>query len=547
MLNFVRKYLLEIVVFGLITATLLICVAPSATWMNTDSDGIHDVYAAKNLYLSHKTSMPLYLLVGNLFTRIPFGTDFWNLALFSVFATVGACIFIYLSIKEHLKDNPNSRYFALIGVLIYGGSALVISQSIIVETYSLVTMLGVGAYYFYLRKWWKRCALMLGLGLSVHLLAGIPLIVLFIASKELRRIKPIAIVLACLLLYLYIPLSPILSEQPDMWGNRTLGDMLRDLGGTYNSLFGSLAIYDLPKRLLDTLGLLVVSLALALAPIVWYFRKNKIVHNPLFWLFISPILMFIIGLPPQTYVYLMPTIAMGAIIAGIMLPRLHFRWSLAVLAVAVLLTIYNGIYFDIGRTLDSELSATKYYDEELEKVPDGQILMPYYGWEWAAIYPYNKENDREIIPVCMDILTSDTYLNMIEEQGIEFEWYSNEQDRLVRQSKIALSIVELNDNVWTTKTTIPETYGVEVVLAEGNEELLYREPTEPPGQIHWKPSNPYDIITGAIEVSEWKFITMSNWNVGFFMVFGCIGLIFNWVIFIMPSKKKVKRETVTKG
>jgi hypothetical protein len=53
----------------------------------------------------------------------------------------------------------------------FGLSALVVSQSIVVNTYATITMLAAGAYYFYLTKHWKLLALMLGMGLAIHLLA----------------------------------------------------------------------------------------------------------------------------------------------------------------------------------------------------------------------------------------------------------------------------------------------------------------------------------------------------------------------------------------
>ncbi len=546
MLQKIKKNWIELVVFGAIFAVLIICASPSPTWINTDSDGIHDLYAAENLFLAHKTSMPLYLLVGHLFVQLPFGTEFWRLALFSVLATMGTCAFIYLIIRHHLKDNPKVRIYAILGVLIFGGSALVISQSTIVETYALVTMLMTGAYYFCVKERWNMCSLMLGLGLATHLLAGIAILVMFIFKEELRYWQCYLIVLGCLLFYFYLSLSAMIHpEQPDMWGNMTSGDMFRDISGTFNFLFGSLAIYDFPKRLLDASGLLLVSLGLAGVAIIHYFKKaKKLLRNMLFWLFILPIVMYLIGLPPQTYVYCMPSIAIGAVIACIALAKMSKKLLWATLGVAVVLLGFNANYFDIGRTLDSELSATKYYTEELGKVPDGQILMPYYGWEWAAIYPYNKDNDRDIVPVCMDVLTSPVYQEQLKAHGIRFDDNLN-KSRIVRLNHIAMSIAELNDNVWTTRPTTPRTYGSEIFLVEDSS-VLQKMPTEPPATWHWKPSNPYDIITGAIEVQEWNFITLSNRNMLFFIVVIGFSLFTYWMMLqAWEKKKKGKSDAVT--
>jgi hypothetical protein len=189
--------------------------------------------------------------------------------------------------------------------------------------------------------------------------------------------------------------------------------------------------------------------------------------------------------------------------------------------------------------LDKNLSATEYYNVELVKVPDNQILMPYNGWEWAAIYRYNKENDRNIIPVCIDTLASPIYQSMLTEQGIEFR-DNLDNDRLIRQNYIALSIVELNDNVWTTKTTNARTYGCEVVLAKENIDVIDKVPNEPVGSWHWKPTNPYDIITGACEIETWGFVTMSNHNI--LLISSVIGVLY---LVYMLAEKRMSRKKVS--
>jgi len=547
-----KRYWLEVLVFGIVAAGLILCTAPAPTWINTDSDGIHDLYAATNGYLSHKTSMPLYLIVGNLFTHIPIGDPFWRLAMFSALATIGACVFIYLSIRHHLKESTDVRLHkhidkwirvhSLLGVLLYGGSMLVISQSTIVETYALVSMLGMAAYYFYIKGMWKTTALMLGLGLSVHLLAGIPVLVMYVANKNLRKWKPIAITLSCLLLYAYIPLSSMIHpEQPNMWANKSLSAMFDEIWRTYNMLFGSLAIYDLPKRLLDTGAILLASLGLAVIPILWYLRKTG-KKSVLLWLFVLPIIMFIIGLPPQTHVYAIPSIAIGAVMASVGLSKVKPIWLYSTGFIAIALFTINAWYMDIGRTLDPNLSANQYYTVELAKVPDGQILMPQYGWEWAAIYPYNKEFGRNIVPVSMDTLVAENYQSWLTDHGIKFNPNEDIEDRQKRADAISLSIVNLNENVWTTKTTDAKTYGCEVLKATGNEYLFDHTPAVAPGQIHWRPSNPYLFVTGQLEIKEWGNITLSNWNVMFFGGLASLGLILNWLLFIMPAKRKEREH-----
>ncbi len=530
----IRKYWCEIVVFSAILFILLMDLAPNLTWINTCSDGVHYIFASKNLYLSHKTSAPLFLLLGKLFLWLPFGSEFWRMGLISVFSTFIASILVYLSIKVMV----GRRGLALLGALMYGSSAIVISQSTIVETYPLVTMLGISAYYYALKKKWASSSLMMALGLAVHHLIGLIILPLLMFNKELRRPRRLLILASGLLFYLYIPISVYVFHSPDIWGNTTVSTFFGDNFSTMMMLVGGLSTWDLPKRLLDTIGVVGVSLGLGVILVGWYFiKEKKLLKNQLFWLFILGILYYFTNLAPQTYVYIMPSIAFGAIITAIQLSKINHYWLYATALVAIGLSVFNANYFDIGRTLDRELSANKFYNKELSKIPDGQILLAQYGWEWVIVYPYNKNEHRNIIPVDIGTLLSPVYQKQLKEQGILLT--DNYDDNMaVRQSYIANSIVNLNDNVWTTKVTDARTYGAEVVRAREYPGLVNMIPTEPPAQLHWKPSNPYDIISGSIEVEEWRFITVSNKNIRFYFLVVVYSIIPYFLLLKYLDKRK---------
>jgi hypothetical protein len=544
-MSLLKRYWLELLVFGGIAAVLFICQAPNFTWINTDSDGMHYVYAASNLMPAHKGSAPLYLLLGHLFLYLPFGTEFWRMALISVLSGIAGSVIIYLIIRNKLSENKYSRYYALIGSLVYGGSALAISQNTIVESYPLVTAVCLAIYYFCLRQKWLTASILIGVAGAIHPTSILITIPLLIAYRPLRNWKRLAIMASFILFYLYIPLT---NRPPYMWNTpNSEGGALGFIGDTISTalmLSGALAVSDMPKRILDTLGLLIVNFAfIGVIPLIFGFGK-KWWGTILFWMAATPAIYYMIDLAPQTYVYLQPTIAFGAVAVGIGLSKLNRKWLYTTGVALILLLSFNANYFDIGRTLDPQLSATKYYKEELPKVADGQILMPQYGWEWAAIYLYNANEKRHIIPVCVDTLVSPDYQKMLMEWGVQFENVQND-DRLTRQNEIALSIVRYNDVVWTTKTTDAMTYGCEVVnlLTIKSPEVagyVAKYATEPPGQLHWKPTNPYDIITGAVEVNEWKFITLSSHNAFYLISLAIYG--YGLVFFIFKLVKYIKRR-----
>jgi hypothetical protein len=466
----------------------------------------------------------------------------------------------------------------LLGTLVYGGSALVISQSIIIETYALVTMFGVMAYYFSLRKNWFAVALCLGAGGAVHHLIGITIAVLFIAHKEFRKWKYLGTMAAFLIFYIYVPLTnrpPYMWEQPAANIGQWFKNFFVDNMGTAIMLIGGLSIWDVPKRILDMLGQIGVSFTLGLIPLVAALWNRKLWKEPLFWLVILPIGYYCTNLAPQTSVYLMPSIAFGAILVGVGLKKLQGLWgssklvlwkayAIAVLPVLVLVSSvgmmgYNANYFDIGRTLDKNLSATQFYEQELSKIPDGQILLTQQGWEWTMVFLYNKEEGRNIIPACTGMLPSVVYRDMLQAQGVNVVDYPDE-NMSTRPTLIGESIFRLNDNVWSTISTDPATYGATVIPVKQNgsfvaevsynkgyyyegKALLMMSPksiTDGTMDMQWqfKPSNPYDIMTGSIEVKQWIWIVFSNYSVLTMTMMALVGAVPCWIFYMKFMKKK---------
>lgn len=529
-----KKHWPELLVFGLVLIVLVVCMTPDFTWINTDSDGIHYIYSAKYMYPSHKTSAPLYLLLGNLFLRLPFGTEAWRMALISVMASFLTTIFVYLAIRELTStvSTVRSRIYALIGSLAFGSSALVISQSTIIETYTWVTMASIGAYYFSLKGKWKLTALILGLGFAVHFLtalAAIPILIKY--RREMWKTLPITI--AFFAFYAYIPLT---NREPYMWfpSDNLAGNWVSDNLNTGLMLIGGISIWDLPKRILDATGVLTLSL-IPVIPLSVYGAIKK--RNLLTVLFLLPILLYITNLAPQTYVYLLPAIAWGCIIAGDSLQYIDKKIVVyGTASIAVLALLINCWMLDIGRTLDPELSARRFYDEELPKLGDNDILIARNGWEWAAVFLYNREENTSIRPICVGTLSSSNYQQDLENKGVELVNYSGGLT-FQRDTRIVNSVIEKNENVWITEGTDISTYGAEIVPATS----LLPIPEDPYTDgyyINWSIDNPYDIITGSIEVEKWNYIIFTNMSALLMVMLGTITGVPMWIAWQILVKKK---------
>jgi hypothetical protein len=521
--------------------------------MMVDSDGPEYVMAAKFFYPAHHTVSPLYLLIGHGFLQIPFGADYWKMSLMSWAFTIGSMIFLYLIIQHLLADNKRKRLFGCLAVLIFSGAALVIAQAIIVETYAVVTMFSIAAYYFVIKKKWAWASAMLGMGLVTHHLILLTWLVLFVAHKELKNWKRWGLTFSFLIFYIYMPLSIMFTDQPDMWGNTGFADFFTNNIGVFMMLVGQKSIYDLPMSILDTIGILGISLGLALIPVTWYFvKQKKLLHCELFWLFMLPIIYFGTDLAVQIAKYMEASIAWGAIIAVLVLSKWNMKWTYATMVVAIGLLSFNSQYFAIGRNLDPNLAAQQFYDNEIPKMKDGDIFVTMAAWEWIEIFLYNKEEGRNIIPVCVGILASERYQDKLREKGVKVDSLMTEVQPMTGESNanslnqkqvaVAMSILENNDNVWVSRVTDPRVYGAEIVPAKGNEELISQwvgEANVVP-KWQWQPMNPWDFVSGAQEQTRWKFILQSTYSCLFFAEWATFGVFFYWCILRMLKSRKKK-------
>jgi hypothetical protein len=563
MTNLVKKYWLEILVFGVVFAILVIDLNPDFTFMNKAADSIGYIYSARFLYPAYHTSAPLYLLLGHVFLMIPIGTDAWRYALLSVFATMGTCVFVYLILRNLLKN----KYWAILGVFLYGTSALVLSQSIIVETYPLVCLFATGAYYFAMKKKWYWVAVCLGAGCAIHLLGFIIAAVFFFGYKEYRKNwRALLLTVAFGLFYLYIPLRD--KAAPQMWLPKNTNAVWAVISDTYSvikMLVGTISIWDIPKRIMDAIGLLGVSVGVVLViPIMYYLTRNKAWKTPIFWLIVLPVALFISELDMNTFDYTMVAIPFLIIIGLVGLAMILDKHRLdlsdfpvyypigkllviCVVLSAVIFAGYNLNYFDIGRTLDKNMSAAKLMEVEYPKLPSNAIFMPTWGWEWEGIYLYNKENHENIIPVSEDMLNSAPYRDSLEAEGIKIQ-VSNNSNLSVAAKEMAQSIIALNDNVWTTVTTDPSTFGAKVVNANHDtslvpmpdESLIQKNAVDP----QWKfiPYNPYSIMDTSIFETKWGYVILSNKNLLLLIEGGVGGWMLYWIPYRLNERKKKREE-----
>jgi len=128
---------------------------------------------ALRLGIAHPTGYPLYVLLGKLFTLLPFGTLAWKVNLTSAVCAAAAMGLVYLLIHR-LTKHPA---LAVLAALALAWSSTVWSQAIIAEVYALNLLFVAGALWLALdileggpmpRTLW-RTALLIGLSLTNHI------------------------------------------------------------------------------------------------------------------------------------------------------------------------------------------------------------------------------------------------------------------------------------------------------------------------------------------------------------------------------------------
>jgi len=181
--------------------------------------------------------------------------------------------------------------------------------------------------------------------------------------------------------------------------------------------------------------------------------------------------------------------------------------------------------------------------------------MPLWGWEWEAAFKYNRDTGAKLIIVNEDMLVNKDYQKQIENEGVKLV-PSDNKNQSIAAKETAQSVIRLND-VWTTVTTDPSTFGCKVVHANHdidlaplpNEQLIASLIAHPPWL--WKPYSPYDIFTTQIlESQSWQYVVVSNYSLFFFADWGGGFLFVYWLMLKyiekQNKKNKEKKDAITR-
>ena len=223
---------------GVIALTLyVVTLAPTVTLV--DSGEL--IFAATRLDIPHPPGTPLYVLLGYLFSRLPWGSPAFRLNLMSaVFAALAAAALLLLALRtfqeqqEEVRSSHHKRpptgttgiqiASATVAALSYTMSATLWSYATVAEVYTLNTALLVLALFFFFGSNLRPAFLFFGLALAVHHVSAlffVPGAIYFLwTARRPRSFSPRSLLylLPGIATYLYLPIRA--AQQPILnWGN----------------------------------------------------------------------------------------------------------------------------------------------------------------------------------------------------------------------------------------------------------------------------------------------------------------------------------------
>ncbi len=282
----------EIVGVACAAALLLVyaaTLAPSLTWAHYGADGGDLVTAVARGRIPHPPGFPAYLLLGEVFIRLPWRDPAWRLNLMSAAMAAGtvgltiACV-RRLLLRYAIRD----AQYAIVAGLVLGLSPLFWSQALIAEVYAPAAFFTALMMFLALRDgpiWALGLALGLGVGMHPTLIFLAPLAVWGAWGDRVGRpgrLLQAGSLAATGWAILYGPLLLARGSVPSPWGDvSTFGGWWALVSGRlYHGYIFALPLAAWPQRLLAWAALLARQFTPAGALLAglgsaWLWRKQR--------------------------------------------------------------------------------------------------------------------------------------------------------------------------------------------------------------------------------------------------------------------------------
>jgi len=415
-------------------------LAPTITWSHYGADGGDLVTAVARGSIPHPPGCPTYLLVGELFIRLPFGNPAWRLNLMSaIMATGTACLTTAATALLPLFSIRHSP-FAICAGLCLGLAPLLWSQAVITEVYTTAALFVALVLFLALRggpAW--RLGLAWGIGMGAHptLVFLLPMIA-WAAPRRLWKKQSLTAQLQIAVSALvgvgmmYGPALLVRGGAPSPWGDvSTLAGWWALVSGRmYHGYLFGLPPTAWPQRLLAWAGLLarqLTPLGATLAGLgwaqMWSERRSLAAASSLVFGAFS---LYAIGYDTaDSLVYLAPALPLAALwlgtgvaLAAEWLDRRVRRGRWVVLSLPLLQALLFWGQIDVSR----DRTALEWMERALQDAPPHAVVLTDQDAHtftlWYAQEVLGERPDVAVIDV--DLWAQAPYREMLEEAlGLE--------------------------------------------------------------------------------------------------------------------------------
>jgi len=372
MIVLLRKYWKQIALFGIISAVYINCTTPGMTWSGFDCDLGDFLFAAKYGTIIHFPGFPVYGMLAWLAVRIPIGgSDSFRLAFFlSTIPAIITCVLVYLAVKKQTAN----KWAPYVGTLALAGANIFIMQSIIPEVYVFTALMVTASYTALVYGKFRIAAIFGGLTCAMHWMAAPAIIGFFLISKEFRR-KWKYIILSFGIPYIYTVIMANANPSYHLTNQSTVGLLQYAFGTLSDNMqwWLDLPIWQVPGKILTTIVLFCVAFGLSLIPMIKYlcdWRKSALLLVAI----VIPLLYFFGCVAGLTIVHPVVCLPFLAIAAGLGIDNVRRISPKFICATSFVLLCLLPLNFDIGRTLDKNMSTESFY-RSFDSVSDHDIVI----------------------------------------------------------------------------------------------------------------------------------------------------------------------------
>ncbi len=393
-------YLIGVLSYGYLVALS----AKTYTWVFASSDSGDWLATANWWMVPQPYGSPLYIALCKLIGLLP-GSQPLNLTLLlTCLPSAVTIVLVYLIVKQLTTKIS----IAITASLVLLGSAIFLSQSTVLEQYTLAVVFLTAAIYAYIKGNKMLTMILLGLGTAVHIFIGTLLLAWIIVEwKNWKQWLKSSIIYGLIVgaSYSFILILMVMDTPRLLAGGLNSHSLVSYLTVTTGAILGQLSLFEAPTRLLYLGSLVLASFGLALVPIgfawkrplskhiillsgialitLWYYGTNL---DPLAWTFItfaSPALAILCGIglaklkDTTIFISLKPQhlVALGAIV----------------------LIVLNGVFLN-ANTLTNENPMASTYKQELQNLPDGSIILTTPGSYSLGLF-YVMSEGKDLVPL----------------------------------------------------------------------------------------------------------------------------------------------------